>query len=87
MRGRFANSRLPTKVRSSSATSGRESISSWPSTPASGQPTMLRQTSPQAWVNESPTAFSSSSTSGMSSIERLCSWMFWRVVMSPMLRP
>ncbi len=54
LRGRFEKRRLPTKCVDSSSTIGRESNSSSAVTPASGQPTTLRQTSPQAWALVSP---------------------------------
>ena len=48
LRGRFEKRRLPTKCVDSSSTIARESNSSSAVTPASGQPTTLRQTSPHA---------------------------------------
>ena len=87
LRGRFEKRRLPTKCVDSSSTIGRESKNSSAVTPASGQPTTLRHTSPQAWALVSPMRSSVSKISGTSSMRSQCSCRHWRVVTSPVERP
>ena len=67
-------------------TSGEASTISSASTPASGQPVMLRVTSPQAPSVVMPVRQSVSSTVGRSSIVTQWSWTFWRTVRSAMPR-
>ena len=59
-----------------------QSMISSGSMPATGQPTTLRVSSPQAPLVVMPTDSSAAKISGMSSMRSQCIWMVWRVVMS-----
>ena len=54
--------------------------------PATGEPRMTRGVSPQASVVMRPTASRRSQIAGTSSMRIQWSWMFWRSVMSAVLR-
>ena len=55
-------------------------------TPATGEPSMTRGTSPHPMRVLSPTASSLSQIAGTSSIWIQCNWMFWRSVKSAVER-
>ena len=87
LRGRLVNSGLPAATASVARSTALASMISSAQMPATGQPRMLRGTSPQAWRLDRPAPSSRSQICGTSSIRIQWNWTFCRSVMSARSRP
>ncbi len=87
LRGRLLNWGLPTYLATVSVITSVASRTSSSRTPASGQLSMTRGVSPQASVDDSPTASSRFQISGTSSMRIQWNCTFCRSVMSATSRP